>query len=136
MVEHERERKGNINPHLAGSEFDPLFLSLHFLLLLGSAFAAFVEDVFLLSCSSAVFCPLAHLGSVLKLQLPIKRLCPVMKISCARHMVQMTYVCPASRCSATKKVGGVHLFMTSLRSWCCCLQQMNQIELGSMLLSF
>lgn len=48
MVEHERERKGNINPHLAGSEFDPLFLSLHFLLLLGSVLQLLLK---MFSCS-------------------------------------------------------------------------------------
>lgn len=41
-------------------------------------FAAFVDDVLLLLLRC--FCPLALLGVVQKLQLPIKRLFPVMKI--------------------------------------------------------
>lgn len=41
-------------------------------------FAAFVDDVLLLLLRC--FCPLALLGAVQKLQLPIKRLFPVMKI--------------------------------------------------------
>ena len=78
-------------------------------------FAAFVDDVLLLI--PCCFCPLALLGVVQKLQLPVKRLLPCDEdLMCSSHGTNG--ICPPppllhSQYAAREKVHDMHLFIVS-----------------------